>query len=163
MSKEDTESGNPFFLEELYPDVKGLFGIELPLIDEIKQDCLVVLDTNALLFPYQTSKDSLEAIKETYRGLIQESRLFVPAHVAREFVENRPKQLANLLKSLNDHKGRYNEKAKPERIVNTPMLQALTEFRALTEVAEHARGRRQTRSQQDNVDGSCVPAIGAKG
>lgn len=132
MTKSSLESPNPFVLEELYPDVTNIFSTELPPIEEVKDNCLVVLDTSTLLFPYKASQDNLGQITETYKRLIETSRLIVPAHVAREFVENRPTHLTDLHKKLCDHHSKYLPKS--ENSENYPLLQSLSEFTDLVEI-----------------------------
>jgi hypothetical protein len=119
-------------LEEIYPDAADIFDTELPSIEDIKDDCLVVLDANVLLFPYKDSKDNLEEITKVYRQLADTARLIVPAHVAREFVENRPSELANLYKELGDHKSQFLHDPKNLRLY--PLLQSLPKFAELTQL-----------------------------
>ena len=66
-------------------------------MEEIKNECFVVLDTNVLLVPYTVSKTSLQAIRNAYLQLIELKRLVVPGQVAREFAKNRPNKISALL------------------------------------------------------------------
>lgn len=132
MADDNAESHNPFLLEELYPDVSNIFNTEVLPVGEIKDDCVVVLDTSALLFPYKVSKDKLEEITKTYKHLIDSSRLVVPAHAAREFAEQRPKHLTDLYQKLSDHLSKY--MSSPKNLDYYPLLQSLSEFANLTEL-----------------------------
>ena len=73
----------PFHLAEAYPDASSIFSVSLPSVEEIRDEALIVLDTNVLLIPYTINPKSLDDIKRTYARLIGEERLFVPAQVAR--------------------------------------------------------------------------------
>lgn len=82
-----------------------------------------MLDTNALLVPYGTSKESLEQIRQTYATLVAEKRLIVPGQVAREFAKNRANKLRELYQQLSRkrdvrqlQRGRY------------PLLESLDEY-----------------------------------
>jgi len=82
-----------------------------------------VLDTNVLLVPYDTSKESLNQIRQTYATLVAEKRLIIPGQVAREFAKNRANKLRKLYQQLSRkrnvgqlQKGRY------------PLLESLDEY-----------------------------------
>ena len=63
---------------------------------------LVFVDTNVLLAPYKASSEALSAIETTFGQLRGQSRLIVPAQVAREFAFNRPNLVAQLHKVVSD-------------------------------------------------------------
>lgn len=132
MPDDNAESQNPFLLEELYPDVSNIFNTEVLPVGEIKDDCVVVLDTSALLFPYKVSKDKLEEITKAYKHLVDSSRLIVPAHAAREFVEQRPEHLTDLYQKLSNHLSKY--LSNPTNLDHYPLLQSLPEFANLAEL-----------------------------
>lgn len=90
---------NIFISNYTYPDAKSLFIIPKS-IQEIKDDCYVVLDTNALLVPYATSTESLKQIQSTYSKLVAQNRLRIPGQVAREFLDNRANKLTELYQRL---------------------------------------------------------------
>ena len=104
-----------FIAESTYPEVTPIFTAKFKTIDEVKEDCIVILDTNALLVPYLIGKDSLEQIHGTYEKLASENRLFIPGQVAREFAKNRANKLTELYQQFNRkisnmnrlQKGRY--------------------------------------------------------
>jgi len=48
-----------FVLNTVYPQADAIFATHLVPLSELKDNCLIVLDTNALLVPYNTGKDNL--------------------------------------------------------------------------------------------------------
>ena len=84
-----------------YQNPENIFNTTLLPINEIKDDCVFVLDTNALLVPYSTGTQSLAAIKKLYKNLKQQNRLIIPGQVAREFANNRPEKLKETFQQLN--------------------------------------------------------------
>ena len=101
MSEPNKKKDNDIFIADfIYPEANSIFKISLKKLKDIKDDCYIVLDTNVLLVPYTTSKESLAQIQKTYETLISESRLIVPVQVAREFVKNRPNKLIDLYQDL---------------------------------------------------------------
>ncbi len=90
-----------FIKDSIYPDSQTIFSFSLKSIQEIKDDCLFVLDTNVLLVPYHTGKKSLTQIKDIYLKLIGEKRLFIPEQVAREFATNRAEKLKEVYQQIN--------------------------------------------------------------
>jgi rRNA-processing protein FCF1 len=94
-----------FHLEEKFPNAKSIFATAAPAVEEIKEDALVIPDTNVLLIPYDIQPKSLADIKSIYGILIEQNRLFIPAQVAREFVKNRGDKIKNLFNSLNQKQG----------------------------------------------------------
>jgi len=112
----DTKPDEPdvFVANNTYPDAKGLFYDDYESLEGVRDTCVVVLDTNALLVPYGIGKSSLSQIESTYRPLVEEGRLVVPGQVAREFARNRPVKIAGIFQALNrkrniasPDKGRY--------------------------------------------------------
>ena len=111
----DKNKLDPFIAEAIYPDPGAIFTARYKSVEEIKNTCMIVLDTNALLVPYAIGKDSLQQIRYTYEKLIEENRLVIPSQVAREFAKNRAGKLGELFQQFNRklsglsklHKGRY--------------------------------------------------------
>ena len=85
-----------FTANKVYPDAKGLFYKSFQSLAQVRDNCIVVLDTNALLVPYGISKNSLSQIANTYRILAEAKRLIIPGQVAREFAKNRPVKIAEI-------------------------------------------------------------------
>ncbi|MFW9997861.1 MAG: PIN domain-containing protein [Candidatus Odinarchaeota archaeon] len=132
MTKED-EFDN-FYLKRIFPDAESIFSIRQLKLDEIKSDCIFVIDTTALLVPYGTSPGSLEEIKKIYSSLIEKEKLFVPAHVAREFAKNRPQKLVELYEDLHKAVSSLQSITK----INYPQLESLNEYKKAGELAIEA-------------------------
>ncbi|MHB0671846.1 hypothetical protein, partial [Roseomonas mucosa] len=75
---------NAFFLEEVFPSTETIFSLGV-VRGEDKEKSIVVIDTNAMLLPYQTGTYTLSSLTNIYRKLSSEDRLILPARVAREF------------------------------------------------------------------------------
>jgi rRNA-processing protein FCF1 len=112
----------------LYPDAESIFSFRPKLIEEIKDDCLVVIDTNSLLVPYTTGKSSLEQIKNIYKLLSESNRLFIPGQVAREFADNRVVKLKEL------HQQISRKKKSSLNLGNYPLLEELESYRKVIEI-----------------------------
>lgn len=107
MSKEKSlEEYNRLIANTIYPEIKLIFNNKYRPLSEIANNCLVVLDTNTLLLPYKTGKQSLEEIRATYKKLVDEKRLIIPGQVAREFAKNRPTKLGEIYQKLLDKKSK---------------------------------------------------------
>src|SRR5262249_20209665 len=91
---------NPLILQSVYPDAAAIFAFEPEPLKAVIADCLVVLDTNVLLVPYNTGKESLEQIRKTYASLVKQNRLVVPGRVAREFAQNRSEKLKTVFQQV---------------------------------------------------------------
>lgn len=102
MANDNTKKGDVdiFIANDIYPDPLQIFNSQFKTREEIKNDCFIVLDTNALLLPYTIGKATLEGIKNTYTKLISEKRLIVPGQVAREFAKNRANKLSELYQNI---------------------------------------------------------------
>ncbi|WP_134187994.1 PIN domain-containing protein [Methylosinus sp. sav-2] len=98
---------SPFRLEAIYEDLSLIFTSSR-VKDASSADVVIAVDTNVLLLPYTIRKEGLPTLQEFYIKLRAEKRLFLPARVAREFIGNRDKKLAELLKTLSDIKSRIN-------------------------------------------------------
>lgn len=89
-----------FYLEKIFPKPIEILVSNYKTINEIKDSCLFIFDTNILLLPYKTSPKSLEELKRIYLTLLSQNRLYIPARVLREFGNNRGKNLAEIYKRL---------------------------------------------------------------
>ena len=72
-----------FYLEKIFPDSSEIISSEFKSINEIKDKCLFVLDTNILLLPYKTSKSSLKVFEKIYNTLKENESLNIPERVIR--------------------------------------------------------------------------------
>lgn len=115
---------------ERYPDPSAIFTSVLRSVEDEVDSALVVLDTNALLVPYSTSKESLEQIERTYQSLIHQDRLFIPGHVAREFGKRR----AENLKEVHQQISRIRDSVQTIQLGNYPLLESVDSYREAKEL-----------------------------
>ena len=108
------EEPDVFAANKCYPEAKDLFFSGYQSLADVRDSCLVVLDTNALLVPYGISKNGLAEIESTYQPLAATNRLVVPGQVAREFAKNRPFKIGDIFQAISrkqniasPKKGRY--------------------------------------------------------
>ncbi|MDZ8053010.1 MAG: PIN domain-containing protein [Aulosira sp. ZfuCHP01] len=113
-----------FIANSVYPDVAPIFTYSPKSLDTIKDDCFIVIDTNALLVPYSIGKESLEQIQITYEKLVGEKRLLIPAQVVREFARNRANKLTELFQQLNRKRNNSQGLQKGKY----PLLESLPEY-----------------------------------
>lgn len=88
------------FWNSIYPEAEPLFTFRPKRIEEIKDECYVVLDTGILLVPYRVGPKSLEEIRNTLESLASKRQLIVPGQVAREFAKHRSEEISNLHNTL---------------------------------------------------------------
>ncbi|KAB8142954.1 hypothetical protein F8S13_11975 [Chloroflexia bacterium SDU3-3] len=100
MADKKNDNNNIFILTDIHPDASSVFLYKSKSIQDIKDECLVILDTNALLLPYAVGLESLDQIKTIYQKLVHENRLFIPGQVSREFSRNRSTKLTELFSQL---------------------------------------------------------------
>lgn len=93
-------SESDYSYSKRFPDARSLLQAQFERVNDALQDCIFVLDTNALLVPFGTGKESLEQIRRTYSQLVSTGRLVIPGQVVREFAVNRPARLAELHHAL---------------------------------------------------------------
>ncbi|WP_400191468.1 PIN domain-containing protein [Hymenobacter sp. B81] len=101
-----TKFNDVFVANRIYPDAKDVFSVSLKPLSAVKNNCVFVVDTNALLLPYLASQKSINEIKKVYSLLISQGRLVVPGQVAREFANNRPEKIKELFQQLNRKKNK---------------------------------------------------------
>ncbi|WP_141620092.1 PIN domain-containing protein [Myxococcus sp. AB036A] len=104
---------NILILDSVYKDPESVFSFQPKTLGEIKSTALIILDTNVLLLPYKTGKDSLGQIKKVYQHLAQEKRLIIPGQVAREFAKNRTERLKDLYQQISRKKLSLTESSYP--------------------------------------------------
>lgn len=98
MSNDDKHP--PFSYFAKYPNAGEIFRIKVPELSDFSEDSIIVLDTNALLSPYNASQLSLAEIKRVFEFLKNSNRLILPGHVAREFAENRASKIKEIYQQL---------------------------------------------------------------
>lgn len=123
MKKDDFDI---FLGNKIYPSAASIFKTLIKPINDVKDDCVYVLDTNALLVPYSTGSQSLAEIKKVLEKLKNEQRLKIPGQVAREFASNRPEKLKEIFQQLN----RKQQGIQPFTIGRYPLLEENEAFKA---------------------------------
>jgi hypothetical protein len=123
---------DPFVGFDLYPDPSVAFSWTPKPLSEIKDEAFIVLDTNALLLPFETSARSLEAIGQRYSDLARAGRLVVPGQVAREFAKNRTNKIANLYQLIDKHRSSVPRKGIP----GSPILEKSKAFQQAKELED---------------------------
>lgn len=127
MKKEEYDK---FVNYSIYPDTDSIFDTTLLSIDKIKNECVFILDTNALLLPYSTGTQSLSEIKKTFEKLKRQNRLLVPGQVAREFANNRPEKLKEIFQQLN----RKQNSIQSIGIGKYPLLEDISDYKKALEL-----------------------------
>lgn len=117
-----------FTKNRVFPKPQETFCFQLVSIDNIKNDCLFVIDANVLLTPFTTGIKSLEAIRKVYNQLKMEDRIYVPAQAAREFLDNRATKLGDIHEALSK---KMNQNF--NYVGSHPLLAELTEHKSLEE------------------------------
>ena len=127
----DKKSADPdiFVANNSYPDAAGLFFDGYQTLEQVRDTCLVVLDTNALLVPYGISKNGLSEIASTYKQLADSKRLVVPGQVAREFARNRPVKIAEIFQAISRKRNlSHPDKGRYPLLEDAPSYQKLREL-----------------------------------
>ncbi|XHR93862.1 PIN domain-containing protein [Mucilaginibacter sp. UC70_90] len=119
-----------FIRNSVYPDAKSIFSATIRSISDIKDECLFIIDTNALLLPYYASSQDLVQIKEILMTLITGKRLYIPGQVAREFAANRPDRIKEVFQVLNQQINVIKE----FKNLRYPLLNGTSEYNELTEL-----------------------------
>lgn len=125
-----------FIYNKIYPETSQIFQFCHQPVDKLKDNCIFVIDTNALLIPYSTSKESIDRIKEVYAKLISESRFFIPGQVVREFAKNRPEKLKEVFQQLNRKQSAIQELPS---IANYPLLESIDEYKEAISIEKKAK------------------------
>lgn len=102
MTKQKTDDQDPYLRHNFYEDASLIFSLTNSSVEDIKDDCMIVLDTNVLFIPYETGKDSLSEIQSLLKKFKTQKRLIIPEQVAREFASNRPQRLTKMHQKINE-------------------------------------------------------------
>lgn len=89
-----------FWLTDLYPDAKALFEHTHAPLNEVVKNCMVVLDANVLLLPFEFTKASVVEVERVYTLLAQAGRLVVPGQAAREYYKHRSRKIAAIADAI---------------------------------------------------------------
>ena len=117
------------YRNSLYPKAENIFAFHPKLVEDIKDECFIVVDTNSLLVPYTTGKASLEQINTIYRLLVDGNRLVVPGQAAREFAEHRVTKLKELYQQISRKKSSLS-------LGNYPLLEGLEPYQKAIEIED---------------------------
>ncbi|WP_294349390.1 PIN domain-containing protein [uncultured Sphingobacterium sp.] len=128
MSKE--QEFDIFHNNYIYEKADQIFITVLPKIEEIKDNCIFVLDTNALLVPFATGSESLDEIGKILSKLKEQKQLIIPDQVAKEFANNRPKKIGEMFQTLNKKRNGIND----PKIGSYPLLEKLDGYRDVLEI-----------------------------
>jgi hypothetical protein len=121
-----------FINNKIYPNAESIFNTTNASLIELKDDCIFVIDTNALLLPYTTSSRSLEEINKVFTKLKSQGRLIIPGQVAREFANNRPEKLKEIFQKLS----RKRNEIQSLSLGKYPLLDGIAEYKSLLEIEE---------------------------
>lgn len=121
-----------FVKNKIYPKADMIFNTSLSPVEEIKNSCVFVLDTNALLLPYSTGSESLEEIKKVFELLKKQNRLTIPGQVAREFASIRPEKLKEIHQKLTRRRNSTSDLL----IGNYPLLESLHTYKEILELEQ---------------------------
>jgi hypothetical protein len=113
----DTPSGDKrfqdlFYRDKIFPDAKALLQYKQKAIEELKSSCLVGVDANILLLPYQLNQVSLSEIVKVYTSLNADKRLIIPGQAVREFFTHRAEKLGGIVQHLRDESSKLGQPLK---------------------------------------------------
>lgn len=103
VSDNQPEATNILIANAMFPEAGGIFST-VKTLDEVKDNCLIAIDTNALLIPYLVGSGSFAQIRKTYNALAEQKRIIIPGQVAREFAKNRSNKITELYQQINRRK-----------------------------------------------------------
>ncbi|WP_296684000.1 PIN domain-containing protein [Flavobacterium sp.] len=125
-----------FIKNAIYPNADTIFSTTVEPLSKIKDECIFVMDTNALLVPYYANTEDLEAIREVLKDLIAKERFVVPGQVAREFANRRPEQIKEVFQKLN----RRLDTIKTFQVSQYPLLTSIEEYKELLGIEKEYSG-----------------------
>ncbi|MES2271779.1 MAG: PIN domain-containing protein [Pseudomonadota bacterium] len=122
-----------FWLTDLYPDAKALFEHDHANLTDVVDACIVVLDANVLLLPFEFSKASVGEVERVYKELATAGRLVVPGQAAREFYKHRSKKIAAIVEAIDCAIGRARKQIFDKPI---PLLEDDPDYQAARELGK---------------------------
>ncbi len=114
----------------IYEKADQIFITELPKIEDVRDNCIFVLDTNALLVPFSTGSESLDEIGKILSQLKNQKQLIIPDQVAREFANNRPGKIGEMFQTLNKKRNGMND----PKIGSYPLLEKIDGYKEVLEI-----------------------------
>lgn len=131
--KLSNDKNDIFIQNNILPNPSRAFSIETKNLNDLNKDeAIVVLDTNVLLIPFNLNNKTLEEIKNVYKKINNDDRLFIPGQVAREYIKNKPTKIGNIYKNLNDKKS----EVKNTKKIDYPVLEVLESYDELKKIEE---------------------------
>lgn len=122
-----------FWLTDLYPDAKALFEHDHANLKDVAEDCIVVLDANVLLLPFEFSTASVGEVERVYTELATAERLVVPGQAAREFYKHRSKKIAAIADAIDAAIGKAKKQIFEK---NIPLLENDPDYLAARELGK---------------------------
>lgn len=118
-----------------YEKADQIFITELPKIEDVKDDCIFVLDTNALLVPFNTGSNSLDEIGHILTMLKNQNQLIIPDQVAREFANIRPSKIGEMFQTLNKKRNGMTD----PKIGSYPLLEKIDGYKEVLDIEKKIR------------------------
>ena len=103
-----TDMKDIFYLDRVFPEASKIFSEKFKTAEEIIANGIIVLDTNVLLVPFDTSEKNVSDIKSIYLKYKKENRLFIPAREAWEFANNRANRIGDIFLQIRQLKDNLN-------------------------------------------------------
>jgi hypothetical protein len=128
--KKSVSEKDPLVLQEVYPEASSVFEFQPASLGSALSSCVVVLDTNVLLVPYGTGKESLNQVRQIYADLVKKHRLVIPAQVAREFAQNRAEKLKTVFQQVS------RKRDVAVKSSSYPLLESLAEYKAVVDLED---------------------------
>lgn len=125
-----------FIKNSIYPNANTIFSTTIEPVSTIKDNCIFVIDTNALLVPYYANTQDLEAIRNVLKDLISNDRFIVPGQVAREFANRRPEQIKEVFQQLN----RRLNTIQTFQTAQYPLLSSIQDYQDLINIEKEYNG-----------------------
>jgi hypothetical protein len=120
-----------FWLTDLYPEAKALFEHYHAPLNEVVADCMVVLDANVLLLPFEFTKASIAEVERVYSQLAEAGRLVVPGQAAREYYKHRSRKIAAIADAIDAAIGKAKRQIFEKPI---PLLEEDEDYQAAREL-----------------------------
>ena len=117
---------------DIFTNPAKIFEQSYKTLEQLKQTCLFMVDTNVLLLPYTIGSKELNEIERVYKYLLDDNRLFLSAQVVKEFAKNRPKKLEEMFQSISNYLSRIPNMNMPRY----PMLGNLPEYLKINEIQD---------------------------
>jgi hypothetical protein len=108
VAEETEASRDSLWLNRVYPDAGATLAFAQASIDEVKNNCIVILDANVLLLPYRLGATSLEELRKVFDALAKADQIFAPAQAVREFLKHRADKIRDIVRELSRQAAQIN-------------------------------------------------------